>query len=38
MRVRLCENFNIVVNLMVRYFGGKDQSKTRTQTQSVNRS
>ena len=37
MRLRLCsrEHFNIVVNGVVRDFGDKDQSKTQTQTRSV---
>ena len=34
--LRLRQNFNIVVNGVVRDFGGKDQSKTQTLTHSVN--
>ena len=34
--MHLRENFNIVVNGVVRDFGGKDQSKSQTQTHSIN--
>ena len=36
MPMRLREHFNIVVNRVVRDFGGEDQSKMQTQTHSVN--
>ena len=35
MRLRLRENFNNVVNGVVRDFGGKDESKMQIQTQQI---